>query len=150
MALQMSYTNDQGINSPNSYWKVSNFMVNVDKKNAFFSFRGWFTKTTKESDKTPIGEHNYNISSPLFDTYYTKAISKELNLAEIFYDYAKNNKDIVLSYTQKEVTKEIQEIVYEPSDIPGEMIERIVTSTVTEMVNDQPIMGSFFNGALDV
>jgi len=73
-----------------------------------------------------------------------------MNPSEVFYKIAKTREEFRDGFTQKEVTREVKRVIDEPSDDPDVMIQRIETEIITEMVDDQPIMVSFFKDALDV
>jgi hypothetical protein len=150
MAFQLDYTNEQNINMPKTYWKITRFEVDVSSKRANFNFTGYKDKASKDANFQPIGNRSYNISGEEFETYYAKVIGKELNPAEVFYKVAKTRTDKQDGFTQKEVTREVKRVIDEPSDDPDVMVQRVETEIITEMVNDKPINVSFFNGALDV
>ena len=150
MAFQLDFTNEQDINMATTYWKITRFDVDVDSKRANFTFAGWKDKSARDNGKQQIGQRNYNISGAEFEGYYAKVIDKRMNPSEVFYKIAKTREEFRDGFTQKEVTREVKRVIDEPSDDPDVMIQRIETEIITEMVDDQPIMVSFFKDALDV
>ena len=152
MAFQLNFTNDQDINMPETYWRISSFSVDVNNKNANWQFTGYKSKQARDNGKQPIGSRRYNSNGAEFESYYAKVIDKELNPAEVFYTITKGRQELLVGYEQKEVTGAIKQVIQVPSADPDVTVEQITTETITELVDDtnKPIRQSFFKGALDV
>lgn len=150
MALQLDFTTNQDVSLLNTYWRITEIHISLTNVYAHCYFSGYKDKAARDAGKQVVGTKEYLINGEEFAKFYTKTMSKELNLAEIFYSIAKTRKEVITGYTKKEITKEVQKITLVPGEIEGEEIEQITTETVTETVNDQPIMVSFFDGSKDV
>lgn len=95
MAKQVSYTNPQGIDFPESYWKVTSISILIDQKRASFNFIGYKDITAYQENRQPIGAKTYNIDSPVdFQVFLDKITSKENNPSEIAYEVAVSATDV--------------------------------------------------------
>ena len=94
MAKIMQYTNDQGVNFFESYWRITNIKIDTIAKIAAINFLGYKDEGARKSSKMPVGAHNYVIRGPEFDLAYGEVVAKSKNIIEIAYDYATNYKDL--------------------------------------------------------
>ena len=154
MAIQLNFTTEQDINLPETYWMVSDMRVNLRNSSATCTFTGYKDKKARDAGKHPIGSREYYVSGDEFIEFYTKVIDKEINLAEFFYSLAKTRKDVPTNaFTKKDVVREVKKITLvevEGEDQEIEEVEEITTELVTESVDDQRIIVSFFKGSKDV
>lgn len=94
MALQTTFEDERGVSYPTSYWRINNININIDGRNASFSFVAFKDKDARDAKKSPIGSRGYNISDEQFDALMIAEDAGEKNLRTIFYDWAKGYKDV--------------------------------------------------------
>lgn len=80
MAYQMSYTLDNGLVAPNSYWTLGMVGINPIDKTGMILFYGYATQADFTAGKPPVGKKEYNISPSNYD-----ASLAALNLDETVY-----------------------------------------------------------------
>ena len=143
MAIEKQFTNEQDVEFLQSYWRITSINIDVQNKRCNFNFTAWKNKQARDNNKQPLSSRGYNIQGTEFETYYMKHLALEENLMTVCYEFAKNQKEFLSGYTQKEVTRTIR--------TPGPD-NTIIESTVTEIVDDtsKPIMKSFFADGTDV
>lgn len=63
MAKLMSYTDERGITSPESYWKLTNIYLDTMAKQASLTFSGFATAEARTEKKVPVGQYTCYIAN---------------------------------------------------------------------------------------
>ena len=96
MAKQMKYEGQEGVIYENSYWKPVEINLCLSDKRGLIVFYGYKDKEAKEHKKSNIGQKSYQISSDLFDKYFSVAIlnQEKINVISQAYQFADDTKDL--------------------------------------------------------
>lgn len=65
MAFQLSYSDERGITSPTSYWKLTNVSIDTMAKQATITFNGFASSEAREQHKAPVGQYMCYICNTL-------------------------------------------------------------------------------------
>ena len=99
MAKQLNYNHPNGTNYPESYWRITYLLVDMNKRYAQFVFNGFVNKQARLDGKEPIGVRYIEIRDSLFDFYFQEVTLKTKNPQEVGYEYCMNFKDVIVQET---------------------------------------------------
>lgn len=139
MAKILNFTNDQGINLPESYWRIKQINILVDETKAHVFFACYKDKDARLAGKETITSRHYVIFGEQFTNYYADVIDKKKNPAEVAYEFVSSLEEV--PYQRDEEFQE-NEPVEDPKT--GETTDNFVTKTRTVTAKR-----SFFAGATD-
>lgn len=94
MALEISFEDERGVQYAQSYWRITNISINVDGRNANFTFAAFKDKAARDAKKSQVGSRNYSINGDQFDACMAEEDTGTKNLRTILYDWAKKYKDV--------------------------------------------------------
>jgi hypothetical protein len=70
MAIVMSFQTNDGVEHPESYWRIVFVRLDIDAMEAFVSFSGYHTAATRVGKKAIIGRKEYMVTGQEFLTYF--------------------------------------------------------------------------------
>lgn len=94
MAKQINYTHPNGTSYPESYWRMTQLIVDVPNLYAKFVFSGYKDAQARLDGKEPIGERVVHCHGAEFAAYFAEVTGKVKNPQEVGYEYCTQYKDV--------------------------------------------------------
>lgn len=111
MAKQVNYTHSNGTAYPESYWRITQLVVDVPNLYAKFVFTGYKDEAARLAGKEPIGEKTIHLTGETFATYFAEVTGKVKNPQEVGYEYCTEYKDTTKTVTTIVEGEEVSEVV---------------------------------------
>lgn len=86
MAKQVTFTNNQDITFPQSYWRVIKADLDVENQKIHFVVAGYKNENARRSSKKPIKYLSYIVEDEEFTTVISKLNDKNSNILESGYE----------------------------------------------------------------
>lgn len=90
MAKQLSYTSDQGVDFPTSYWKITQVVIDTFNRMLRIQYSGFKDAAACAAGKAAIGSTTFDLTEADFVQFWTEVITNKEENA-VAWAYAKSS-----------------------------------------------------------